>query len=129
MRAIPANLVTCLPAQAVACRLAGTLPNAAKKGGENDKDAAAGIVLFEELVKDVKFRVRVESVSKDGVSLVQASTLDRPAVNINRRLAEAVTKALPQQQQRSAQSGSSKEPVEVVITHFASTNSFFGQPR
>jgi hypothetical protein len=108
--------VTCLPAQAVACRLAGLLPPAAK-------NSAADSALFEEMVKDAKFRIRVESVSgKEGVTVVQASTLDRPAVNINRRLAEAKPQRL------AANSSSSSEPLEVIVTH-VSSGSIFGQPR
>ncbi len=77
------------------------------------------------MVKDAKFRVRVESVSgKEGVAIVQASTLDRPAVNINRRLAEAK----PQRIAANSSSGSSSEPLEVIVTHVGS-GSIFGQPR
>ncbi len=87
--------------------------------------AADDSALFEEMVKDAKFRVRVESVSgKEGVAIVQASTLDRPAVNINRRLAEAK----PQRLAANSSSGSSSEPLEVIVTHVGS-GSIFGQPR
>jgi hypothetical protein len=111
--------VTCLPAQAVACRLAG-LPTPAAKNSAADDSA-----LFEEMVKDAKFRVRVESVSgKEGVAIVQASTLDRPAVNINRRLAEAK----PQRLAANSSSSSSSEPLEVIVTH-VSSGSIFVQPR
>ncbi len=120
VRAIPTNLVTCLPAQAVACRLAG-LPTPVAKNSATDDSAA--VALFEEMVKDAKFRVRVESLSgKEGVTIVQASTLDRPAVNINRRLAEAKPQRL------AANSSSSSEPLEVIVTH-VSSGSIFGQPR
>jgi hypothetical protein len=116
--------VTCLPAQAVACRLAGLPPTPAAKNSAAD-DSAAVIALFEEMVKDAKFRVRVESVSgKEGVAIVQASTLDRPAVNINRRLAEAK----PQRLAANSSASSSSEPLEVIVTHVGS-GSIFGQPR
>ncbi len=112
--------MTCLPAQAVACRLAGLPPTPAAKNSAADDSA-----LFEEMVKDAKFRVRVESVSgKEGVAIVQASTLDRPAVNINRRLAE--TK--PQRLAANSSCVSSSEPLEVIVTHVGSA-SIFGQPR
>jgi hypothetical protein len=110
--------VTCLPAQAVACRLAGLPPPVAKNSAADDN------ALFEEMVKDAKFRVRVESVSgKEGVTIVQASTLDRPAVNINRRLAEAKPQRLA-----ATSSVSSSEPLEVIVTH-VSSGTIFGQPR
>jgi hypothetical protein len=115
--------VTCLPAQAVACRLAGLLPTPVAKNSAADDSAA--VALFEDMVKDAKFRIRVESVSgKEGVAIVQASTLDRPAVNINRRLAEAK----PQRLAANSSSGSSSEPLEVIVTH-VSSGSIFGQPR
>jgi hypothetical protein len=111
--------VTCLPAQAVACRLAGLPPTPAAKNSAADDSA-----LFEEMVKDAKFRVRVESVSgKEGVAIVQASTLDRPAVNINRRLAEVKPQRLA-----ANSSVNSSEPLEVIVTHVGS-GSIFGQPR
>jgi hypothetical protein len=111
--------VTCLPAQAVACRLAGLPPTPAAKNSAADDSTA----LFEEMVKDAKFRVRVESVSgKEGVAIVQASTLNRPAVNINRRLTEAKPQRL------AANNSSSSEPLEVIVTH-VSAGTIFGQPR
>ena len=117
-------LVTCLPAQAVTCRLAGLLAGGAstkKSSDHHEKDAAAATKLLEEQVRDQKFRVRVESLTKEGVCLVQASTLDRPPVSINRRVLEAL--ARPQQLSLGS------TPVELLITHFHSTNAFYGQPR
>jgi hypothetical protein len=93
-----------------------------KKGAADTaekKDPAAQ--LLEELVKDQKFRLRVESVAKDGLCLVQASTLDRPAVSINQLVAEWLTR--PQQLSLGS------APVHLLITHFHTSNSFYGQPR
>jgi hypothetical protein len=112
-----------LPAQAVACRLAGLPPAAVKlaKKPNSGEEKEPGALLLEDLVKDQKFRLRVESVGKDGLCLVQASTLDRPAASINQLAAEWLA--------RLHQLSLASAPTQLLITHFHTSNAFYGQPR
>lgn len=106
---IPPGLVTCLPAQAVACRLAGSY------GTQSD----SLVKPFLDIVKDNVFRIKVEKVLSN-VCLVQASTTISPLVNINSELSCLVPSLALTPSMGNA-------PVQLLVTRFDSCNAFYGQ--
>jgi len=107
---IPPGLVTCLPAQAVPCKLSGNF------GTQNE----SLVQPFLDIIQDNVFRIKVEKVLSN-VCLVQASTTVPPLVSINSELASLVG-----HQVLTPVMG--EGPVQLLVTHFESSNSFYGQP-
>jgi len=107
---IPASLVTCLPAQAVPCRLAGNFANL-------QTDSLVKPLM--DLVQDNLFRIKVEKVLNN-VCVVQASTTVQPILNINSELTRIVSHL-------TLSPIMGEVPLVLLITHFQSTNCFYGQ--
>ena len=102
---IPASLVTCLPAQAVQCRLSGVHDT-----NQETLDKWRNII-------SEKIKIKVEGVDC-GVHVVQATTLPSPGVSVNAEVCRV---------ERRGASLCVGETEEVMVVWVESSNSWYGQ--
>ena len=107
---IPPHLVSCLPAQAVTCRLSGV-----------HSTTMDMMDRWRKVVTD-KIRIKVEGVDS-GVHVVQASSLPAPGVNINQEISPSAGDRRSGGDRRLE----NNQVLEVVVTMVESSNSWYGQ--